>query len=79
MATTKKKPRPATKEDLNKLLDKLEGDVEQKSDIWLEILTEILPFCIPEDKQLSEENIVTASLLSDVVLREYEQRWCVSG
>jgi hypothetical protein len=78
MPVAKKKPKPATKEDLNKLLDKLEGDVEQKSDIWLGILTEILPYCIPEDKQLSEEYIVAASLLSDVVLREYESRWAVS-
>jgi hypothetical protein len=78
MPVAKKKSRPATKEDLNKLLDKLEGDVEEKSDVWLGILTDILPFCIAEDKQLTEEDIVRASLLSDVVLREYEARWCVS-
>jgi hypothetical protein len=80
MATRQKtrQSKPATKADLNKILDRLEGDVEEKSDIWLGIFTDILPLCISEDKQLEEENIVKASELADVVLREYENRWCVA-
>jgi hypothetical protein len=31
--------------------------------------------CIPEDRELEEGDVVKASLLADVVLREYEERW----
>jgi len=77
--TTKKKPKPITKEDLNRALDRLTEDVEEKSEVWLGVLMELIPLCIKEDKELAEGDIVRASLLSDVVLREYEQRWFPPG
>lgn len=73
--TKRKSPEEITKANLKKHLDKLEEKVEEKSDIWLGVLTDILPLCIPEDRELEEGDVVKASLLADVVLREYEERW----
>jgi hypothetical protein len=75
MMTKRKSPEEITKANLKKSLDKLKVKVAEKEEVWLEVFTDILPLCIPESRELAEGDIVRASLLADVVLREYEGRW----
>jgi len=73
-----KKQKPVeeiTKQNLAKCLTKLKRQVADKEELWLAMLEVLLPLVIPEEGVLDEGGIVRASLLTDVVLREYESRW----
>jgi hypothetical protein len=75
MPTKKKTVEEITKANLAKTLRKIKTEVADKEELWLAMLEVLLPLVMMVDEPLDEAGIVRASLLTDVVIREYENRW----
>jgi hypothetical protein len=80
MAQRKKSAAEIQRGNLRKTLSRLKETVAEKEELWLEIFLECaLPLSRRDEEPLNESDVIKASILSDKILAEYENRWGVCG